>query len=226
MQGGPARILQVLALTAVVTAAPAANRALPFPGPFTEKHQSVISKAGLFDWLFSGGQPPPEQQAEPKGRGGTDEDVGRSTRGRRGGGYAGSYRTVCVRLCDGFYFPISFATTRGGIHDDAAACERQCPSGSKLFFFRGSDQTVDDMVALDGKPYTSLAMAFRFRETYIANCTCRGNPWDPEALARHAGYARSAPSSVATSAAKPSKDIQFRHRGQRTYGYRPRQDAE
>ena len=25
---------------------------------------------------------------------------------------AGTYRTMCVRLCDGYYFPISFTTTR------------------------------------------------------------------------------------------------------------------
>src|SRR5690606_29512315 len=33
----------------------------------------------------------------------------------------GTYRTVCVRLCDGFFFPISFATTPDRFGADEAA---------------------------------------------------------------------------------------------------------
>jgi hypothetical protein len=32
---------------------------------------------------------------------------------------SGTYRTVCVRLCDGFYFPISFSTYRSHFKKDA-----------------------------------------------------------------------------------------------------------
>jgi Protein of unknown function (DUF2865) len=217
------RILKVLLLTASATASPVANTALPFSIVVPVQHQSLISTVGLFDWLFGGSQTPPEQPTEPKGR--SDED-GRTTRGRRSEGDPGSYRTVCVRLCDGFYFPISFATTRGRLRDDAETCERQCPSRSRLFFFRGTDQTVDEMVDLDGQRYVNLAAAFRFRDAYVANCTCRGNPWDPEELARHAEYARTTQPAVATASPAPSKETKTRRRARQTYGYRARQDAD
>ena len=89
-----------------------------------------------------------------------------------------TYRTLCVRLCDGFYFPMSFATTRGKLEDDAGRCERQCPSKGRLFTHRNPGQSVDDMVDLRGNPYAKLATAFRFRAEFVTDCTCRGNPWD------------------------------------------------
>jgi hypothetical protein len=46
---------------------------------------------------------------------------------------SGTYRTVCVRLCDGVYFPISFSTYRSYFAKDAERCERSCPNRSRLF---------------------------------------------------------------------------------------------
>ena len=45
------------------------------------------------------------------------------------------------------------------------------------------------MKDLGGQPYENLENAFRHRREYVANCTCRGNPWDEAALARHRAYA-------------------------------------
>src|SRR5262245_40952378 len=119
--------------------------------------------AGLFDWLLGPEQSapspvlrPPAQQAPPAVRGGT-------------------YRTMCVRLCDGFYFPISFSTTRDKFRTDQGKCERQCPSGSRLFVYRNPGQSFEDMVDLKGEPYAKLAAANRFKAVYLAECTCRGN---------------------------------------------------
>ncbi len=48
------------------------------------------------------------------------------------GPQSGTYRTVCVRSCDGGYFPISFATVPARFPDDERTCKAQCvplPSG-------------------------------------------------------------------------------------------------
>ncbi len=39
-----------------------------------------------------------------------------------------TFRTICVRTCDGYYFPISYSTTQDHFHDDEAACQRMCPA--------------------------------------------------------------------------------------------------
>jgi hypothetical protein len=58
----------------------------------------------------------------------------------------------------------------------------------------GSDD-VEGMVDLKGIPYTQLKNALRYRTEYVRDCTCRGNPWDPEAIARHRAYAEAAKSA-------------------------------
>src|SRR6202140_1086491 len=44
------------------------------------------------------------------------------------GPQSGTYRTVCVRTCDGAYFPISFATVPARFPDDEKTCKALCPA--------------------------------------------------------------------------------------------------
>ena len=105
---------------------------------------------------------------------------------------AGTYRTLCVRLCDGFYFPVSDSTRRERLSGDAKQCEQRCPTRSRLFVHRNPGEDVDDMVDLQGRPYRNLTTARLYQTKYVADCTCHGNPWDEAALARHRTYAEDA----------------------------------
>ena len=102
---------------------------------------------------------------------------------------SGTYRTLCVRLCDGFYFPVSDSTRRKRLSGDAKQCEQRCPARSRLFVHRNPGEDVDDMVDLQGRPYRNLPTALLYQTKYVADCTCHGNPWDEAALARHRTYA-------------------------------------
>ncbi|MEH2606007.1 hypothetical protein V1277_005384 [Bradyrhizobium sp. AZCC 1588] len=44
------------------------------------------------------------------------------------GAPSGTYRTVCVRTCDGAYFPVSFATVQARFQDDERTCKALCPA--------------------------------------------------------------------------------------------------
>jgi hypothetical protein len=86
-----------------------------------------------------------------------------------------TYRTLCVRTCDGFYFPISFATVPSRFRDDERACQRMCPAGDvMLFAHRNPGEDVSRAVTISGKPYTELPNAFRFRQEFNPACTCKG----------------------------------------------------
>lgn len=100
-----------------------------------------------------------------------------------------TYRTVCVRLCDGYYWPISFATSPESFAGDAATCQRSCNAPARLFVYRNPGQQPEDMVDLSGRPYARLDTAFRYRTTYDAACQCRAEPWSQEAQDRHRMYA-------------------------------------
>lgn len=99
-----------------------------------------------------------------------------------------TFRTVCVRLCDGYYWPISFATTRSSFERDAAKCEASC-GGAKLYVYRNPGEEADDMVDLRGQPYKRLTTAFLYRTQYDAQCKCQPHPWEEAARLRHRIYA-------------------------------------
>ncbi len=98
------------------------------------------------------------------------------------GGGSSSYRTWCVRECDGFYFPVSNYTSEGQFQADEEKCHSLCASPAELFYHR-ADQDVDQMVSLNGRPYTSMPFAFRNRKVYIRGCSCKASEYSPEQIA-------------------------------------------
>ena len=101
----------------------------------------------------------------------------------------GTYRTVCVRLCDGYYFPISAATTRSRFKQDARACQSRCGAETRLFDYPNVGGSPETMVDSKGRDYASLAKAFLYRTSYDASCKCRAHPWEPDAVKAHQTYA-------------------------------------
>ena len=86
----------------------------------------------------------------------------------------GTYRTVCVRQCDGYFFPISFSTTKGNFGRDQSACQASCPGTDvELFSYKNPGETSEDMVSMSGVPYRSTASAFRYQKEYVKGCSCQ-----------------------------------------------------
>ena len=96
------------------------------------------------------------------------------------GAPSGTYQTVCVRSCDGYYFPISYSTVPDRFAEDQRTCQRQCPATEvQLYTYRNPGQDISQAVSLSGQPYTALPSAFLYRKQYIASCACRrpGQSW-------------------------------------------------
>ncbi|MBS0240972.1 MAG: DUF2865 domain-containing protein [Proteobacteria bacterium] len=100
-----------------------------------------------------------------------------------------TYKTYCVRLCDGYFWPISFATTPDRFERDQATCNSACGSPARLFVHRIPGGGPGTMVSLDGLPYSALNTAFQFRARYDAQCRCQPQPWEQQAKDRHRLYA-------------------------------------
>jgi hypothetical protein len=93
---------------------------------------------------------------------------------------SGTYRTVCVRTCDGAYFPISFATVPGRFADDERACKAQCPATeANLYTYRNPGEDMNQAVSINGAPYSALPNAFHYRTEFSPTCSCRapGQTW-------------------------------------------------
>jgi Protein of unknown function (DUF2865) len=91
-----------------------------------------------------------------------------------------TFRTICVRTCDGYYYPISFATTQDRFRDDEQTCQRTCPAAEvSLYTYHNPGEEVTQAVSLNGRFYSELPTAFSYRKTVNPACTCRkpGESW-------------------------------------------------
>jgi hypothetical protein len=88
-----------------------------------------------------------------------------------GAGFGGSYRTLCVRTCDGYYFPIGYATNQSRFKTDAAVCKSMYPPGqADLYVHRTTDQDASQAVSLAGAPYAKQSFAFAYRNAFDRSC--------------------------------------------------------
>ena len=93
---------------------------------------------------------------------------------------SGTFRTVCVRTCDGAYFPISFATVPARFPDDERTCKALCPAAEAvLYTHRNPGEDMNSAVSISGQPYTALPAAFKFRSEFNPSCSCKaaGQTW-------------------------------------------------
>lgn len=102
---------------------------------------------------------------------------------------SGQYRTLCVRMCDGYYWPISQSASRSNFHRDAKLCSASCGTEARLFYHSNSTPDVNAMVDLTGRAYARLPNAFRYRKTLVAGCQCKPEPWSQSEVDRHRHYA-------------------------------------
>ena len=139
--------------------------------PRREAALGAPSRGGVFERLFN----TPERR-----RNDDDDDRKRRVRDdddepRRYGGGAG--RPVCVRACDGYFFPLS--NVPGGRQGGDDLCQALCPGAEAALYYLPSDSDLDRAVSAKGKPYAHLPAAYRFQKSHDPSCSCRkqGQTW-------------------------------------------------
>lgn len=89
----------------------------------------------------------------------------------------GTFRTLCVRTCDGYFFPISFSTSSDKFPQDAQICASMCPAAeTDLFIYPNPGGEPENMMSLAGIAYKDLPNAFRHRKEYVEGCSCQTKP--------------------------------------------------
>jgi Protein of unknown function (DUF2865) len=167
------------------------------------------SGGGLFD--FFGGPREPEYQSP----------IYRSINP------SGRYRSVCVRLCDGFYYPISYSTYGSQLSQDAEKCQANCAAPAELYVYRNPGQEIEQAISLSGSAYMDLPVALRYRQEYVGGCSCKQSEYNPTkiqaankkaqaepaaapAQAKAAGEAQApAPEPAVEPAAEPANPQEF-----------------
>lgn len=105
---------------------------------------------------------------------------------------SGRFQTMCVRSCDGFYFPLRQNAVPQNFARDAEACTAGCGAAGRLFYFPVSGGGPETMVDLAGHKYADDPNAFAFRKAISPQCACKPAPWSAAAAAEHERYASDA----------------------------------
>jgi hypothetical protein len=81
-------------------------------------------------------------------------------------------QAYCVRLCDGYYFPLT--ATGDAVSSKKDLCSALCPGTSTEVYVRaGGESTMDNATGPNRKPYKSLANAYAYRAPAAPRCSCQ-----------------------------------------------------
>jgi hypothetical protein len=117
---------------------------------------------GFLESIFGAPRQPQQQQIAPEGQPIMSDEPS------LGGG-----RLVCVKTCDGSFFPLS--APPGGRQGADEMCQALCPGTETLAFaYPGGDDGLNRAVAVSSnRAYTSLQNAFKFRKAFDESCACK-----------------------------------------------------
>ncbi|MBD9445321.1 DUF2865 domain-containing protein [Rhizobium sp. RHZ01] len=90
--------------------------------------------------------------------------------------------TVCVRTCDGGFFPLSSNATSQDFARDADTCSKMCPGiDTELFYHDVSSTETSQMIsAATGAPYSAMPNAFAYKNRKPgekSSCSCDLNAY-------------------------------------------------
>jgi hypothetical protein len=154
-------------------------------------HAQPSGPGNVFEALFGGlarlgapqEQEPPQTDARFEDRG--DQPRQSAPSGEKGGvqAHSGSY-AVCVRTCDGSFFPVSYSGAGSRADSLEDVCRALCPNADMALYSFPFGGTVDEAASPTGEPYANLPNAGKFEKAYDPSCSCRrkGQTW-AEALA-------------------------------------------
>ena len=91
-----------------------------------------------------------------------------------GFGFGLGGRAVCVRLCDGYFFPVGDVRDEASVQAQEAMCTGLCPDApTRLYTVPPGADGIEGAVSRDGQPYSALPVALRYTHAVDDACTCR-----------------------------------------------------
>ena len=77
---------------------------------------------------------------------------------------------VCVRACDGGFFPVPYGGDRDSL---GKICQALCPNADVQLYSMPLGGEIEDAVSTSGGLYANFSNAGKFEQTLDPNCSCR-----------------------------------------------------
>lgn len=85
----------------------------------------------------------------------------------------GGSEAVCVRTCDGGFFPLNYSARKADPEVMADLCHALCPNAETAVYTKSPSKEIQSSVSLDGEPYSDLPNALKYQKTFDPACTCK-----------------------------------------------------
>ena len=85
----------------------------------------------------------------------------------------GGSKAVCVRTCDGGFFPVSYSARNTGLGSLEELCHALCPNAETRLFTYSPTGEIEQAVGADGSTYKSMPNALKYRTKFDPTCTCK-----------------------------------------------------
>ncbi len=91
----------------------------------------------------------------------------------------GGSMAVCVRSCDGGFFPLNFSAARANLDDLAGLCHALCPNAEVTLYTKPPHSDISSAISINGETYSDHPNALKFQTSYDASCGCKppGKSW-------------------------------------------------
>ena len=91
---------------------------------------------------------------------------------------AGS-KAVCVRSCDGAFFPVSYSASSGRLQNLDDMCHALCPNADVSLYTYPASGEIEQAVSITGAHYMDSPNALKYRQSFDSTCSCRrrGQSW-------------------------------------------------
>ena len=83
-------------------------------------------------------------------------------------------KSMCVRLCDGFAFPVGAYNGDGDRASHEATCQAECPGAQTALYVlpNGSEALAEATEARSGRAYSQMPAAFHYTTFLEDSCSC------------------------------------------------------
>jgi uncharacterized protein YukE len=140
-----------------------------FNAQCTTAQQPQQQPANILDAIFGGLNRPNDVQTVPLN---PDQPLDNTE------AQAGS-KAVCVRTCDGSFFPVSYSASQGRLGGLEDMCRALCPNADVSLYTYSPSGQIEQAVSINGAKYMDLPNALKYRASLDSACSCKrkGESW-------------------------------------------------
>jgi hypothetical protein len=120
---------------------------------------------------------------------------------------AGS-KAVCVRTCDGAFFPVSYSASQGRLTGLDDMCHALCPNADVSLYTYPPSGQIEQAVSINGAKYMDSPNALKYRQSVDPTCSCKrkGESWADALAGAEAKLGRESKGDVFVT---PEKSIEL-----------------